>query len=770
MITAIPTKDSTQKTKSSDAKPEKTSKGKSILKGAKDVKRYIRYLVSPKHKDDNPRNPDQHAGTQYSQSNIPIDMIHPAKAAKYITDPIALEAYRDKFSEKKTAFFIDHAKTSRNKNPRSRGMQGDVFIFNTSLKPEELAPFKTDEEKANFLCTLGAAHLQKMSGSKKINFYYDMETHLKEGNLHVHMVMSTFTIDHQYFKFFRGKQDHGLIKMFDDLKFELEAKYPFLLQLEHEKREKNRLMVEVNKETNEATGEHAEIFNKLNTILMSHTGANYSHQKIKQELEESGFELRYTKAKSNSKFKDIQIFHKDAGEAFRSYANLPYQAKRVMENFETYQYFSKGLKIRSDVSATVAKATILVNAFPSKNVTELNKVLYEELGVMLVPSFKKDPDTGRKYVNSWSFYLSRENVKFPALKAGVEKPKKLIITSKEAEDLHEQVEQIIHTQTITQATAGIRYTQKNREDFPQFRFQKNETNEEFLARMLASKAYKQSLTSQIAVGNTIISSYNNRTMLDTNGVDSVKVYQANMSSAKSAIQWYVAQGFASIVFKGTENPEIQRMMYIQGILHDVKIDNYIPSEELKKEAQALLDAERDKVILANKEKIKAHLEAVKADPNGEKQYLYLRSNRKLDIDVDQRPKLYGFLYGIKMGLEPDAFKHMDKLTLTTEERKNVINHFASEEKLNAAQMRDLLIKAGLLSDEDPAHKEPQKPLKASSTPGTGTQPSAPENGTTAPANAYSVTEKDEEKKKETKTATPPNPIKKGNDGLPKAKL
>lgn len=770
MITAIPTKDSTQKTKSSDAKPEKTSKGKSILKGAKDVKRYIKYLVSPKHKDDDPRNPDQHTGTQYSQSNIPIDMIHPAKAAKYITDPIALEAYREKYSEKKTAFYVEHAKTSRNKNPRSRGMQGDVFIFNTSLKPEELAPFKTDEEKANFLCTLGAAHLQKMSGSKKINFYYDMETHLKEGNLHVHMVMSTFTIDHQYFKFFRGKQDHGLIKMFDDLKFDLEAKYPFLLQLEHEKREKNRLMVDVNKETNEATGEHAEIFNKLNTILMSHTGASYSHPKIKQELEEAEFELRYTKAKSNSKFKDIQIFHKDAGEAFRSYANLPYQAKRVMENFETYQYFSKGLKIRSDVSATVAKATILVNAFPSKNVNELNKVLYEELGVMLVPSFKKDPDTGRKYVNSWSFYLSRENVKFPALKAGVEEPKKLIITAKEAEDLHEQVEQIIHTQTITQMTAGIRYTQKNREDFPQFRFQKNETNEEFLARMLASKAYKQSLTSQIAVGNTIISSYNNRTMLDTNGVDSVKVYQANMSSAKSAIQWYVAQGFASIVFKGTENPEIQRMMYIQGILHDVKIDNYIPSEELKKEAQALLDAERDKVILANKEKIKAHLEAVKADPNGEKQYLYLRSNRKLDIDVDQRPKLYGFLYGIKMGLEPDAFKHMDKLTLTTEERKNVINHFASEEKLNAAQMCDLLIKAGLLSDEDPAHKEPQKPLKASSAPSTGTQPSTPSKGTTAPANATSVTDKDEEKKKETITATPPNPIKKGNDGLPKAKL
>ncbi|MEN4750741.1 hypothetical protein ABEH28_13340 [Pseudomonas sp. Ps21-P2] len=744
MITAIPTKDATQHTKSSDAKPEKTSKGKSILKGAKDVKRYIKYLVSPKHKDDNPHNPDQHFGTQYSQSNIPIDMIHPSKAAKYITDPIALEAYREKYSEKKTAFYVEHARVSRNKNPRSKGMQGDVFIFNTSLKPEELAPFKTDEEKAKFLCALGAAHLQKMSGRKDINFYYDMETHLKDGNLHVHMVMSTFTIDHQYFNFFRGKQDHGLIKMFDDLKYDLEAKYPFLLQLEHEKREKNRLMVDVDKSTNEVTGEHAEIFNKLNTILMSHTGANYSHPKIKQELADAGFELRYTKAKSKSKFKDIQIFHKDAGETFRSYANLPYQAKRIMENFETYQYFSKGLKIRSDVSSTVAKATILVNAFPSKNVTELNKVLYDELGVMLVPSFKKDPDTGGKYVNSWSFYLSRENVKFPAMKAGVEESKKFIITPKEAEDLHEEVEQIIHTQTITQMTAGIRYTQKNREEFPQFRFQKNETNEEFLARMLASKAYKQSLTSQIAVGNTLISSYNNRTMLDTNGVDSVKVYQANMSSAKSAIQWYVAQGFASIVFKGTENPEIQRMMYIQGILHDVKIDNYIPSEELKKEAQALLDAERDKVITSNKDKIKAHLESVKAEPNGEKQYLYLRSNRKLDIDVDQRPKLYGFLYGIKMGLEQDAFKHMDKPTLSKEEIKNVIKHFASEEKLTTFELQDVLRRAGFLDDADPISTARQKVPEIAQAASTVIQTTAPESDA-APSQS-SDTKPEQEKK------------------------
>lgn len=748
MIIDIQNEETTQATPATDAKPAKVSKGSPELRGKVNLRKCSHYLDSPKMENGK----DLHAGRQFYDSNIPNDMIHPSIMEKTLTAK-EMKDYRMRYAESDAKFLYTHSTDCKNNAPRSKGKQMDGFRFILSCKQEELYPYETDEQQAEFLCTLARTVLQKMSGSSDINFYYKIVPHLKDGNPHAHIMMSSYTIDGQYYSFFRGKQDHGLIKLFDDVKYDLEAKYPHLLQMEHDKREKNRLMVDVDKTTNEVTGEHAEIFNKLNTILMDHEGASYSHPKLKKQLEDAGFELRYSKAKSRTKFKDIQIFHKDAGDAFRSYANLPFQAKRVMENFETYQYFSKSLKIRSDVSATVAKATILVNAFPSKNVAELNKVLYEELGVMLTPSFKKDPDSGRKYVNSWSFYLSRENVKFPILKAGVEEPKKLIITQQEAEDLHEDVERIVHAQTIIQETAGIRYTQKNREEFPQFRFQKNETNEEFLARMLASKAYKQSLTSQIAVGNTLISSYNKRTMLDTNGVDSVKVYQANMSSAKSAIQWYVAQEFASIVFKGTENPEIQRMMYIQAVLHDVKIDNYIPSAELKKEAQALLDAERDKVIKSNKEKIKAHLEAVKAEPNGEKQYLYLRSNRKLDIDVDQRPKLYGFLYGIKMGLEQDAFKHMDKLTLSKEEIKNVIKHFASEEKLTTFELQDVLRRAGFLDDADPVSTARQKVPEASQATHTVSQTIASESDT---APSQSTDTKPQQEKKTPRNESPGN--------------
>ncbi|WP_449103466.1 hypothetical protein [Pseudomonas veronii] len=727
MINDIQFQDDVQSTKNTDAAPAKTTKGSPEIKGKKNLKKAQKYLHDEKLDD---AGNDLHAGREFSRTNIPLDMLLPVKAKKLFPKKRDYNKYINSFSERKASFYYDHACESRNNNSRSKGKQFDAFKFIISCKPEELIPFKTDEEKADFLCELAAEHLRKMSGSKKINFYYDFVPHIKDGNPHVHVKMSTYTIDGQYFKFYRGKQDHGLIKMFDDIKYDLEEKYPHLLQMEHDKRNNNRLKVEVNKKTNEVTGEHAEIFNKLNKILESHAGANYSHPKIREELKEAGFDFRYSKAKSKHKFKDIQIFHKDAGDTFRSYANLPYQAKRVIENYETYQYYIRDLKIRTDVSATVSKATTLVNLFPSKNVSELNKVLYEELGAMLIPSFQKDKTTGRKHVSSWSFYLAKENIKFPALKAGVVDPKLFITTQDEAIALHETCEDMTYAATQQQKLKGNRYTQKNREEMPLFRFAPNESTEQFIARMFATRKYKQSLTSQMAMGNSVTSTYNNRKMLDTNGIDSLSVYQANRATAKSAMEWYVAQQFCEIEFKGVDNPAIQRLMYIEAVLHDVKITNYTPSPELKAEAQALLDAERDKFIKKNNAKILEHIKAVEADPQGTKQYLYLNTNRKLDVDVDQRPKLHSFLYGLKMGLEPSAFKHMDKLTLSKEEQNKVIEHFAKAEKVSDAQLAIILSKAGISFDEDPSSEERQKVPTASTH---TSQPSAPAKAPASPA-------------------------------------
>lgn len=712
MISDIQNKESTQLTSATDAKPAKTSKGSPEIRGKKNLKGNAIYLVSPKFDLKKNDGIDLHLGREFAESNIPMDMIHPSTVEKTMIGKREITKYRKEYATAKADFYYDHAADGRNNSTRSKGKQMDAFRFIISCKPEELSHCQTEKEKARFLCSLAGAFLQKMSGSSEINFYYDFVPHLKDGNPHVHIMMSSYTIDGQYYEFYRGKQDHGLIKLFDDVKYELEAKHPTLLQMEHEKREKNRLQIVIDKDTSAVTGEHAEIFNRLNVILNAHAGANYSHPKIQQELADAGFEFRYTKAKSKSKFKDIQIFHKDAGEAFRSYANLPFQAKRVIENFETYQFFAKGLKIRTDVSAVVSKATALVNMYPSKNVPELNTVLYKELGVMLVPSFKKDKDTGRKYVGSWSFYLVKENVKFPVLKAGVTEPKLLTATQEESVALHEQCEDMTHTATQAQQVKGKdRYTKRDWIEPTPFRFQPNESTQDFIARMLASRAYKQSLTSQIAMGNSLISTYNNRKMIESNGVDSLQVFQANRSSAKAAIQWYVAQGFISIEFKGTQNPAIQKLMYIEAVLHGVEIDNFKPSAELKAEAQALLDAERDKVNASNKTKIHDFIKANGLGLVKPSEGMNLRANRKLDVDVDQRPKLHSFLYGIHMGLSQSHFKHMDKLTLTNAEKKKVIEHFAIAERLNPAQMADVLKRAGISLDaEEPpeAHQKSQQ--------------------------------------------------------------
>ena len=709
MIIDIQNEESTQPTTASDAKPAKTSKGSPEIRGKKNLKGNSIYLVSPKFDLSKNDGVDLHAGREFAESNIPMDMIHPSTVEKTMVGKREMTKYRKEYATAKADFYYDHAADGRNNSTRSKGKQMDAFRFIISCKPEELSHCQTDKEKGKFLCSLARATLQKMSGSSEINFYYDFVPHLKDGNPHVHIMMSSYTIDGQYYEFYRGKQDHGLIKLFDDVKYELEAKHPTLLQMEHEKREKNRLQIVIDKGTNAVTGEHAEIFNRLNVILNAHAGANYSHPKIQQELADAGFEFRYTKAKSKSKFKDIQIFHKDAGDAFRSYANLPFEAKRVIENFETYQFFAKGLKIRTDVSAVVSKATALVNMYPTKNVPELNTVLYKELGVMLVPSFKKDKDTGRKYVGSWSFYMVKENVKFPVLKAGVTEPKLLTATQEEAVALHEQCEDMTHTATQAQQVKGKdRYTKREWIEPTPFRFHPNESTQDFIARMLASRAYKQSLTSQIAMGNSLISTYNNRKMIESNGVDSLQVFQANRSSAKAAIQWYVAQGFISIEFKGTQNPAIQKLMYIESVLHGIEIDNFKPSAELKAEAQALLDAERDKVNVSNKVKIHDFIKANGLGPVKPSEGMNLRANRKLDVDVDQRPKLHSFLYGIHMGLSQSHFKHIDKLTLTNAEKKKVIEHFAIAERLNAAQMADVLKRAGISLDAEEPPEATQK--------------------------------------------------------------
>ena len=111
---------------------------------------------------------------------------------------------------------------------------------------------------------------------------------------------------------------------------------------------------------------------------------------------------------------------------------------------------------------------------------------------------------------------------------------------------------------------------------------------------------------------------------------------------------------------------------------------------------------------SNKAKIHDFIKANGLGPVKPSEGMNLRANRKLDVDVDQRPKLHSYLYGIHMGLSQSHFKHIDKLTLTNDEKKKVIEHFAITERLNAAQMADVLKRAGISLDAEEPPEATQK--------------------------------------------------------------
>lgn len=307
-------------------------------------------------------------------------------------------------------------------------------------------------------------------------------------------------------------------------------------------------------------------------------------------MKESGFALRYTKAKSTAKYEDIQVHHADLGEEFRSIANLSFYDKRVLENWQTYQRFRLKDGISRDVSKVISAAVKIVNEAPTKNVVELNNTLYEQLGVMLTPTYKVDTN-GRRFVGSWSFYSTSDNIKFPALKAGVLNPEHFIATPEESLSIHNEIEDLINFQKEAQRAAGKKkYEQQARKRLPKFRFLEHETLQQFISLYNSSGAYKQPLTSGIGFENALRRKWTDRKQIEIEHDGTVKAYQANASSAKAAIQALVAQSFCEMEFKGTDNPEIQCLMYIQSVLHDIKITNYTPSAALKAEAHAMLDA------------------------------------------------------------------------------------------------------------------------------------------------------------------------------------
>ncbi|UEL22290.1 hypothetical protein K6106_20455 [Pseudomonas fluorescens] len=681
----------------SNAKIEYVESSDPEIRGKVRIKGAVAYLYLPKIND---YGLDTHVGVEYAETNLDVQLDSPYKMKK-------LGLFKNSFDEKKYTLkfastcaneFMQHS----NQGKKSSSKASDAFSFIVSCTDNELASFKTDEEKAKFLINSAKETLLELSNSKTdIAFKYMIVPHLKDGNPHVHVLMSTRRLDGYRPSFFRGKKHSGIIKKMRDVKFRLEEKYPFLLQMEHEDRAKT-IDVLTNPNTGEVFGKHVELVNRIESITSQFNGQNFSYPQFTQALQDSGFEVvdDYLNGKQH-----IKIKHKDYSDDFLSIDTLPHQTKGVLELHAAYKY--KANQTKTDVSLIVSKAVALINATDmSDGVEELNKKLYQELGARLVPNISKNK-SGERKVSGWSIYLDEFDFKISAKKSGVVIDSQMKIDMEEVESIN-SLYQMIKKQNIqkqvTEATAnGSISIGDGRKKKIKFRFIDNsESLQDFITRFNENSRFGPSITKQMIVGNTVVSKFNQRDVCTIVG-NAVETYQTDLNSALITMSIHVARGHAKIRCTGEPNPRTQANLYLASRICGTTLLDYTPSPELVREADSMMDKEYKKLVIANRQRVKDAVAMRTTDPTGKSKKVFIQTNNRMDREVDARPKLYGLLYGIHKGIAFQDFTYVQHLNdLPKAVKKRVIDDLRKDEQLTANELDSILIRAGITLEDAPA--------------------------------------------------------------------
>lgn len=66
----------------------------------------------------------------------------------------------------------------------------------------------------------------------------------------------------------------------------------------------------------------------------------------------------------------------------------------------------------------------------------------------------------------------------------------------------------------------------------------------------------------------------------------------------------IAEGHTKIRFTGDSNPRTQVNLYLASLICGTTILNYTPSPELVREADAMMDREYKKLVVANRQRVK----------------------------------------------------------------------------------------------------------------------------------------------------------------------
>lgn len=662
------------------------------IKGRVRIKDAIAYLYLPKLTE---LGVDTHKGVQFSETNLDVAMETPSRMRELglLKSVKSYEKYTALYAAACAAEFFDH--------------RSNVFPFIVACKDEEVVHFKTDEEKAKFLISCAKETLLELSNSKTdIAFKYKIVVHLKDGNPHAHVYMSTRRLDGYKQSFYIGKKHSGIIKKMRDVKFRLEEKYPFLLQMEHEDRAKT-IDVLTNPITGEVFGKHVELVNRLESLTSQFIGQNFSYPQFTQVLQSSGFEVvdDYLNGKQH-----IKIKHKDYGDDFLSIETLPHQTKGVLELHAAYKY--KAHQTKTDVSMIVSKSVALINASDmSIGFEELNKKLYQELGARLVPNISKNK-SGERKVSGWSIYLDEFDFKISAKKSGVIMDNTLKIDMDEVESinsLYQMVKKQNIQKQVTEATANGSITIAEGRKKIKFRFIDNtETLQGFITRFNENSRFGPSITKQMIVGNTVVSKFNQRDVCTIVG-NAVETYQTDLNSALITMSIHVAKGHTKIRCTGEANPRTQANLYLASRICGTTLLDYIPSPELVREADAMLDKEYKKLVIANRQRVKDAVAMRTTDPTGKSKKVFIQTNNRMDREVDARPKLYGFLYGIHKGIPAHDFTYVQHLNdLSKAVKKRVIDDLRKDEQLSANELDSILIRAGITLEDAPPAKPPSK--------------------------------------------------------------
>ena len=200
-----------------------------------------------------------------------------------------------------------------------------------------------------------------------------------------------------------------------------------------------------------------------------------------------------------------------------------------------------------------------------------------------------------------------------------------------------------------------------------------------------------------------MSKFNQRDVCTIVG-NAVETYQTDLNSALITMSIHIAKGHTKIRFTGESNPRTQANLYIASRICGTTLLDYIPTPELVRDADAMMDKEYKRLVIANRQRVKDAVAMRTTDPAGKSKKVFIQTNNRMDREVDARPKLYGFLYGIHKGIPAHDFTYVQHLNdLPKAVKKRVIDDFRKDEQLSANELDSILIRAGItLEDAPPA--------------------------------------------------------------------